>query len=60
MQEAEQIRSDIAPVVIAEIIFSLWTGTLEAYFSKRLKTDLKTAVQNSFDLLSNGLFKRKD
>ena len=58
MQKTGHIRDDIEPETVSEIIFNLWTGNLEAYFSKRSHSDLKTMMQKSFDMLFNGLIKK--
>ena len=55
MQKKGEIRSDIKADVLSSIIFNLWTGNVEACLSKRDKTDLKDMVQQSFDLIFNGL-----
>lgn len=55
MQKKGEIRSDIKADVLSAIIFNLWTGNVEACLSKRDKTDLKDMVQQSFDLIFNGL-----
>ena len=60
MQKKGEIRSDSEPDMLSSIIFNLWTGNVEAYLSKRDKTDLKTMVQKSFDLLFNGLILKKE
>ena len=60
MQKNGQIRDDTDAALIAEIIFNSWTGNLEAFFSKRSSTDLKIMIEKSFDLLFNGLIKKKD
>jgi len=58
MQKKGEIRDDLSPDLLTSVIFNLWTGHLEAYFSKRCATDLKTMVRKSFDLLFNGLIKK--
>ena len=58
MQKTGDIRADIDPCLISEIIFNLWTGNLEACFSKRSQSDLKMMMQKSFDVLFNGLIKK--
>ena len=59
MQKSGEIRDDLDTNLVASLIFNLWTGNLEAYFSKSCQVDLKMMVQKSFDLLFNGLMKRK-
>ena len=60
MQKKGEIRSDIKADVLSSIIFNLWTGNVEACLSKRDKTDLKDMVQQSFDLIFNGLILKKE
>lgn len=60
MQKKGEIRSDIKADVLSSIIFNLWTGNVEASLSKRDKTDLKDMVQQSFDLIFNGLILTKE
>lgn len=60
MQKKGEIRSDIKADVLSSIIFNLWTGNVEASLSKRDKTDLKDMVQQSFDLIFNGLILKKE
>jgi len=60
MQKKGEIRSDIKADVLSSIIFNLWTGSVEACLSKRNKTDLRDMVQQSFDLVFNGLILKKE
>ena len=60
MQKKGEIRSNIKADVLSSIIFNLWTGNVEACLSKRNKTNLKDMVQQSFDLLFNGLILKKE
>ena len=59
MQKNGEIKDEIDADTLSSLIINLWTGHLEAYFSKRCSIDLRTMVEKSFDLLLNGL-KRKD
>lgn len=58
MQKNGEIRNDFDAELIVSVILNLWTGSLEAYLSKRCLTDLKSMTQKSFDLLFNGLVKK--
>ncbi len=58
LQKGGEIRRDFDVNILADILLNLWTGTLEAYFSKRSTIDLKTMVEKNFDLMINGLKER--
>lgn len=60
MQKNGEIRSNQEPDMLSSIIFNLWAGNVEACLSKRDKTDLKVMVQQSFDILFNGLILSKE
>lgn len=60
MQQNGEIRSEIDPALLSSLMFNLWTGNVEAYLSKRCPTNLKCMVQNSFDILFNGLILKKE
>lgn len=42
---------------LTHIIMNIWSGTLDAYLGKRCPTDLKTMLQESLNLIFNGLKK---
>ena len=55
MQEQKQIRSDVDVSMICEVLMALYSGLLEAAFTRRLYTEFDTAVETGFNLIFNSI-----
>ena len=55
MQKSHKIRNDINTSMIAEILMTMYSGLMEAYFTKRLINDFDTAVKTGFNLIYDSI-----
>lgn len=59
MQKNGEICEDVNVEHLVSIIMNMWTGILNAYMSKRCTVDLKVMIEESFNLIFNGLKKER-
>lgn len=55
MQEQKQIKNDVDVSMICEVLMALYSGLLEAAFTRRLYTEFDTAVETGFNLIFNSI-----
>lgn len=55
LQQSHKIRKDIDTSMIAEILMTMYSGLMEAYFTKRLINDFDTAVKTGFNLIYDSI-----
>ncbi|MBO6281553.1 MAG: TetR/AcrR family transcriptional regulator [Alphaproteobacteria bacterium] len=51
LQKNKKIRNNIDTSLISEILMTMYSGLMEAYFTKRLVNDFDTAVKTGFNLI---------
>lgn len=51
----KKIRADINISIIAEILMAMYSGLMEAYFTKRLTNDFDEAVRTGFQLIYDSI-----
>lgn len=59
MQKNGEICEDVNVEHLVSIIMNMWTGILNAYMSKRCTVDLTVMIEESFNLIFNGLKKER-
>lgn len=55
LQQSNKIKTDVDIDEINEILMSMYSGLLEAYFTKRIKHNFDDLVQKGFMLIYNGI-----
>ena len=55
MQDRKKIRADVDVSVICELLMALYSGLLDAAFTRRLNTEFDTAVEIGFNLIFNSI-----
>ena len=51
----KKIRSDVDVVMTAEILMAMYSGLMEAYFTKRLTNDFDNSVKTGFQLVYDSI-----
>ena len=51
LQQNKKIRDDVDISIISEILITMYSGLMKAYFTKRLINDFDTAVKTGFNLI---------
>lgn len=55
LQRNHQIREDVDTSMISEILMTMYSGMMEAYFTKRLVNDFDETVKTGFNLIYNSI-----
>ena len=55
MQNQKKIRADVDISMISELLMALYSGLLDAAFTRRLSSDFDTAVETGFNLIFNSI-----
>lgn len=55
MQNQKKIRADVDISMISELLMALYSGLLDAAFTRRLNSDFDTAVETGFNLMFNSI-----
>ena len=55
LQQQKQIREDVDIPMICELLMALYSGLLEAAFTRRLTSEFDTAVETGFNLIFNSI-----
>lgn len=57
LQECGQISESRDAEILTRILMNVWTGTLDAYLSKRCEENLNEMIKETFTIIFNGLKK---